>query len=167
MIVNGTKDVHDAERIFEVEEIDTKEPDICISGLVLRGVKKPKDCPAFGKQCTPECPLGPRWFRPKERAPPTMPMGGICKDIRRRACFALRTVGQTTEPTHVTAAEQRAAESGRWKSFGVQSVQGKSLTKSSSTRIEPLQLRERFVRQVAHLSMQVSRVPKRLEAAMN
>jgi hydrogenase expression/formation protein HypD len=42
---------HDAERIFEVEEIDTKEPDICISGLVLRGVKKPHDCPAFGKQC--------------------------------------------------------------------------------------------------------------------
>jgi hydrogenase expression/formation protein HypD len=49
---------HDAERIFEVEEIDTKEPDICISGLVLRGVKKPQDCPAFGKQCTPERPLG-------------------------------------------------------------------------------------------------------------
>jgi hydrogenase expression/formation protein HypD len=49
---------HDAERIFEVEGIDTKEPDICISGLVLRGVKKPHDCPAFGKQCTPEHPLG-------------------------------------------------------------------------------------------------------------
>jgi len=49
---------HDAERIFEVEEIDTKEPEICISGLVLRGVKKPHDCPAFGKLCTPEHPLG-------------------------------------------------------------------------------------------------------------
>jgi hydrogenase expression/formation protein HypD len=49
---------HDAERIFEVEEIDTKEPDICISGLVLRGVKKPHDCPAFGTLCTPERPLG-------------------------------------------------------------------------------------------------------------
>ena len=49
---------HDAERIFEVEEIDTKEPDICISGLVLRGVKKPHDCPAFGTLCTPEHPLG-------------------------------------------------------------------------------------------------------------
>ena len=49
---------HDAERIFEVEEIDTKESDICISGLVLKGVKKPHDCPAFGKQCTPEHPLG-------------------------------------------------------------------------------------------------------------
>jgi hydrogenase expression/formation protein HypD len=49
---------HDAERIFDTKEIDTKESDICISGLVLKGVKKPHDCPAFGKQCTPEHPLG-------------------------------------------------------------------------------------------------------------
>ena len=49
---------HDADRIFDTKEIDTKEPDICISGLVLKGVKKPHDCPAFGKQCTPENPLG-------------------------------------------------------------------------------------------------------------
>jgi hydrogenase expression/formation protein HypD len=48
----------DAERIFEVEAIDTQEPAVCISGLVLQGVKKPHDCPAFGKQCTPEHPLG-------------------------------------------------------------------------------------------------------------
>jgi hydrogenase expression/formation protein HypD len=49
---------HDADRIFETKEIDTQEPEICISGLVLKGVKKPHDCPAFGKQCTPEHPLG-------------------------------------------------------------------------------------------------------------
>ena len=49
---------YDAERIFQVEEIDTQEPSVCISGMVLRGVKKPHDCPAFGKQCTPEHPLG-------------------------------------------------------------------------------------------------------------
>ena len=49
---------HDAERLFDVKEIDTKEPEICISGLVLKGVKKPHDCPAFGKKCTPEHPLG-------------------------------------------------------------------------------------------------------------
>lgn len=34
------------------------EPSECISGLVLRGVKKPTDCPAFGARCTPERPLG-------------------------------------------------------------------------------------------------------------
>jgi hydrogenase expression/formation protein HypD len=49
---------HDAEQVFAVKEIDTQEPAICISGLVLQGVKKPHDCPAFGKQCTPEHPLG-------------------------------------------------------------------------------------------------------------
>ena len=48
----------DAARIFEVEDIETREPDECISGLVLRGVKKPCDCPAFGKACTPRNPLG-------------------------------------------------------------------------------------------------------------
>jgi hydrogenase expression/formation protein HypD len=49
---------HDAEKLFEVEEIDTEESSLCISGLVLKGVKKPHDCPAFGKECTPEHPLG-------------------------------------------------------------------------------------------------------------
>jgi hydrogenase expression/formation protein HypD len=49
---------HDAERLFEVEEIETDEPSVCISGMVLRGVKKPHDCPAFGKECTPHHPLG-------------------------------------------------------------------------------------------------------------
>jgi hydrogenase expression/formation protein HypD len=49
---------HDAERLFEVKNIDTQEPADCISGLVLRGVKKPHDCPAFGTKCKPEHPLG-------------------------------------------------------------------------------------------------------------
>jgi hydrogenase expression/formation protein HypD len=49
---------HDAERIFEVEGIEAQESSVCISGLVLKGVKKPHDCPAFGNQCTPESPLG-------------------------------------------------------------------------------------------------------------
>ncbi len=49
---------YDAERIFEVANIQTKEPAICISGQVLKGLKKPLDCPAFGKECTPQTPLG-------------------------------------------------------------------------------------------------------------
>jgi hydrogenase expression/formation protein HypD len=49
---------HDAERIFDVGAITTREPEACISGLVLRGVKKPSECPAFGKACTPRTPLG-------------------------------------------------------------------------------------------------------------
>lgn len=49
---------YDAERIFDVRSINTQESGACISGLVLRGAKKPHDCPAFGKTCTPEHPLG-------------------------------------------------------------------------------------------------------------
>jgi hydrogenase expression/formation protein HypD len=49
---------HDAERIFEVGGIETQESSVCISGQVLKGLKKPHDCPAFGKQCTPQTPLG-------------------------------------------------------------------------------------------------------------
>jgi hydrogenase expression/formation protein HypD len=30
----------------------------CIAGLVLRGLSKPHECPAFGVRCTPETPLG-------------------------------------------------------------------------------------------------------------
>jgi hydrogenase expression/formation protein HypD len=48
----------DAELLFDVEEIETEESSLCISGLVLRGVKKPHDCPAFGTACTPTRPLG-------------------------------------------------------------------------------------------------------------
>jgi hydrogenase expression/formation protein HypD len=48
----------DAEARFKVESIQTQESSICISGEILRGMKKPHDCPAFGVSCTPENPLG-------------------------------------------------------------------------------------------------------------
>jgi hydrogenase expression/formation protein HypD len=48
----------DAEKRFAVEDINTRESPLCISGLVLQGRRKPNDCPAFGKECTPEHPLG-------------------------------------------------------------------------------------------------------------
>ena len=49
---------YDAARIFEVEAIETQESLVCISGQILKGLKKPHDCPAFGKECTPQHPLG-------------------------------------------------------------------------------------------------------------
>jgi hydrogenase expression/formation protein HypD len=49
---------HDAERIFAVDHLTTEESTVCISGQILRGLKKPHECPAFGKQCTPHSPLG-------------------------------------------------------------------------------------------------------------
>jgi hydrogenase expression/formation protein HypD len=49
---------HDAERRFEVADVQTQESAACISGEVLRGLKKPHECPAFAKECTPQTPLG-------------------------------------------------------------------------------------------------------------
>jgi hydrogenase expression/formation protein HypD len=48
----------DAECRFSVQAIDTMEAEICISGLILQGIRKPHDCPAFGTECTPQHPLG-------------------------------------------------------------------------------------------------------------
>ncbi len=49
---------YDAESRFGVAELTEDEPSECISGLVLQGLTKPHDCPAFGTRCTPEHPLG-------------------------------------------------------------------------------------------------------------
>ena len=49
---------YDAERRFDVGTLETQEPGECISGQILQGIRKPHQCPAFGKQCTPEHPLG-------------------------------------------------------------------------------------------------------------
>jgi hydrogenase expression/formation protein HypD len=48
----------DAEIRFAVDGLQVRESTTCISGQILQGVKKPHECPAFGKQCTPEHPLG-------------------------------------------------------------------------------------------------------------
>lgn len=56
--LRGEFKAFDAEHRFDVGAIDTHEPAVCISGEVLRGIKKPHDCPAFGTECTPAHPLG-------------------------------------------------------------------------------------------------------------
>ncbi len=48
----------DAETRFDVAGYTASEPEECISGLVLQGIKKPAECPEFGRKCTPEHPLG-------------------------------------------------------------------------------------------------------------
>ena len=48
----------DAEERFGPVGQGEERPGLCISGLVLQGARKPLDCPAFGKSCTPEHPLG-------------------------------------------------------------------------------------------------------------
>lgn len=48
----------DAEERFALSGIRTMESPLCRSGEVLRGIIKPAQCAAFGKECTPRHPLG-------------------------------------------------------------------------------------------------------------
>ncbi|MFT4566941.1 MAG: hydrogenase expression/formation protein HypD [Saprospiraceae bacterium] len=48
----------DANIKFDVNIIAAEENRECIAGQVLKGIKKPIECPQFGKKCKPEFPLG-------------------------------------------------------------------------------------------------------------
>ncbi len=48
----------DAEQKFPSNAPDPQEPKECQSGLVLQGLLRPTECPAFGTLCTPDTPLG-------------------------------------------------------------------------------------------------------------
>jgi hydrogenase expression/formation protein HypD len=48
----------DAELRFTVQDIRPAESALCIAGQILQGLDKPARCPAFGRACTPEHPLG-------------------------------------------------------------------------------------------------------------
>jgi len=56
--LGGAYAAFDAELKFGLTDRRVEEPAECIAGLVLQGMKKPHECPAFGVKCTPERPLG-------------------------------------------------------------------------------------------------------------
>jgi len=49
---------HDAERLFRGTVGAADEPAECISAQILRGLKTPLACPAFGARCSPGRPMG-------------------------------------------------------------------------------------------------------------
>ncbi len=48
----------DAETRFGLSQYTAEEDHDCISGLIMQGAKKPEECSAYGKRCTPDHPLG-------------------------------------------------------------------------------------------------------------
>lgn len=51
---------YDAFKKFDLCNVEVKlAPTGCICGQILKGQKSPKDCPLFGKKCTPNFPVGP------------------------------------------------------------------------------------------------------------
>ena len=49
---------YDANKKYHVAQEIASENKSCIAGQVLKGIKKPHECPEFGKKCKPEFPLG-------------------------------------------------------------------------------------------------------------
>jgi hydrogenase expression/formation protein HypD len=56
--VRNSFSAYDANRKFSVDIPKVSENTECIAGLVLKGIKKPHECPQFGKKCRPQSPLG-------------------------------------------------------------------------------------------------------------
>lgn len=56
--LNETYAAFDANKKFDITIDKVSESKECIAGEILRGVKKPNQCPQFGKGCTPLKPLG-------------------------------------------------------------------------------------------------------------
>ena len=48
----------DANKKFDISIAEAPENEACIAGDIMKGKKKPIDCPQFGKACTPQTPLG-------------------------------------------------------------------------------------------------------------
>jgi len=67
----------DAEKRFELTSRPNQDTSPCISGLILQGLKKPNDCPAFAGDCTPERPLGA----------PMVSTEGACAAYYRYSCL--------------------------------------------------------------------------------
>ena len=49
---------YDANLVFDLATSEAESAGVCISADIMKGLKKPTDCAAFGTLCTPESPLG-------------------------------------------------------------------------------------------------------------
>ena len=49
---------YDARRKYALLNVQADQDSECISGMIMQGLSKPMDCPAFGNKCTPDQPLG-------------------------------------------------------------------------------------------------------------
>lgn len=58
LALNADYRAFDAEQRFALSPAPAAPAAPCIAGLVLQGVKRPLECPAFAAACTPEHPLG-------------------------------------------------------------------------------------------------------------
>lgn len=56
--VNQAFRKYNARHKFNIDIIPAEENKECISGDIMKGLKKPRECPNFGTKCKPEHPIG-------------------------------------------------------------------------------------------------------------
>ncbi|MEO1516940.1 MAG: hydrogenase formation protein HypD [Bacteroidota bacterium] len=56
--VKEAYEIFDARKKFTVDIAEAPENEDCIAGDIMKGLKKPFECPNFGTKCQPENPLG-------------------------------------------------------------------------------------------------------------
>ncbi len=49
---------YDATQKFRINLVEAEENPACLAGEIMKGIKKPFECPEFGKTCKPTNPLG-------------------------------------------------------------------------------------------------------------
>lgn len=58
LVMKNSYSLYDATKKFSIQNVKSRIENRCIAGEILRGLKKPFDCPEFGKSCHPGNPLG-------------------------------------------------------------------------------------------------------------
>lgn len=56
--ISKAYEAYDAELKFKIAKDETTFNTKCIAGEILKGIKKPFECPVFGTECSPSNPLG-------------------------------------------------------------------------------------------------------------
>lgn len=79
---------YDAEKVFDVGDMNVEEPTMCSAGSILKGLKQPHECSSFGAACTPEHPLGA----------PMVSSEGACAAYYHYGRFSRTNVSASADP---------------------------------------------------------------------
>ena len=58
LFIKKEYDFFNAEKRFAIDRPQIEQVSECMAGMILKGIKKPNQCPHFKVRCTPENPLG-------------------------------------------------------------------------------------------------------------
>ena len=58
VMLRNEYELYDAEKKYDLKTVNTPDPEKCQCGEVLQGFLKPYECKLFGKECTPQNPIG-------------------------------------------------------------------------------------------------------------